>query len=175
MPQPLTSIRLRGHRKRQLAKALLKKHPVKFSISTALIPVTIVCVSDTHNTRPVLPPGDLLIHAGDLTENGSFDEVQAGIRWLSSQPHRYKVFVPGNHDVLLDEAFLERYPARRYGQAKTRNDLEWGSVILLEDSCVTLDFPSPELRTASNRGHNGPPVVGGPKNKLKNLPIIVEV
>lgn len=88
----------------------------------------------------MLPPGDVLIHAGDLTDEGSFDEIQAGLSWLSSQPHKYKIFVAGNHDVLLDEAFLEKYPERRYGQAKTIHDLEWGSVTYLRDSSVTLEF-----------------------------------
>lgn len=31
----------------------------------------IVCVSDTHNSTVSLPQGDVLIHAGDLTTQGS--------------------------------------------------------------------------------------------------------
>lgn len=34
-----------------------------------------VCISDTHNCTVKLPPGDVLIHAGDLTNQGSFSEV----------------------------------------------------------------------------------------------------
>lgn len=103
-----------------------------------------MCIADTHNKQPELPPGDILIHAGDLTENGSFEEVQAGLRWLSSQPHRYKIFVAGNHDVLLDEEFLTKYPERRYGQRETKEDLDCGGVIYLENSTVRLDFPDRE-------------------------------
>jgi predicted phosphodiesterase len=99
-------------------------------------------MSDTHNTRPALPPGDVLIHAGDLIENGSFEEVQAELSWLSSLPYRYKIFVAWNHDVLLDDVFLEKHPERRYGQNKTKGDLDWGSVIYLQDSVVTLKFPT---------------------------------
>jgi hypothetical protein len=29
----------------------------------------VVCVSDTRNKRPELPPGDILIRVGELTEN----------------------------------------------------------------------------------------------------------
>lgn len=36
-----------------------------------------VCVSDTHNTTVKLPKGDVLIHAGDLTNQGGFSEVRA--------------------------------------------------------------------------------------------------
>ncbi len=103
--------------------------------------VRIVCVSDTHNTRPVLPRGDVLVHSGDLTEDGSFDEVQAGITWLATQLHRFKVLVAGNHDVLFDDAFLARHPARRYGETgRTKHSLEWGGVVYLEDTYVTLQF-----------------------------------
>lgn len=34
-----------------------------------------VCVSDTHNQTLKLPKGDVLIHAGDLTNQGSFSEA----------------------------------------------------------------------------------------------------
>ena len=35
----------------------------------------IVCISDTHNCTVKLPEGDVLIHAGDLTNQGSYSEV----------------------------------------------------------------------------------------------------
>ena len=34
-----------------------------------------VCISDTHNCTVKLPKGDVLIHAGDLTNMGSYTEV----------------------------------------------------------------------------------------------------
>lgn len=148
---PISNIKLHGRHKRRCADSLLTWHrkcvkpapayPHDRPSSPAAPPkVTVVCIADTHNKQPIIPPGDILIHAGDLTENGSFDEVQAGLNWLSSLPHRFKVFVAGNHDVLLDEKFLARYPERRYGQEKTKTDLDWGDVIYLQDSSVTLDF-----------------------------------
>ncbi|OGM47570.1 phosphoesterase [Aspergillus bombycis] len=42
-------------------------------------PVSVVCISDTHNCQPSLPEGDILIHAGDLTQSGSLKELQANI------------------------------------------------------------------------------------------------
>ena len=61
-----------------------------------------VCVSDTHNSTPKLPTGDVLIHAGDLTNQGSYQEVShetnpttfkaPRTRWLTifdSCPRRY--------------------------------------------------------------------------------------
>ncbi|KAL2137827.1 hypothetical protein VTI28DRAFT_8166 [Corynascus sepedonium] len=146
MQQPITSIKTRGYRKRRVAEAILAWHSAKPTTRSNPNPVRVVCISDTHNKQPVLPPGDILIHAGDLTENRSFDDIQAGITWLSSQPHRFKIFVAGNHDVLLDEAFLQKYPERRYGQSKTKADLNWGNVIYLEDSHITLDVPIQPVR-----------------------------
>ncbi|OCK88518.1 phosphoesterase [Cenococcum geophilum 1.58] len=139
-------VKLPKQRLRNLAAILLKLHPLHSSPlrppTDCSSPIKVVCISDTHNAQPVLPPGDILIHAGDLTENGSFDEIQAQLTWLSSQPHRHKVYVAGNHDVLLDEGFLEKYPERKYGQTQTMHHLNWGNVHYLRDSSVTFDFPS---------------------------------
>lgn len=72
---------------------------------------TIVAISDTHELhREVeVPPGDLLIHAGDFT---MFSRSTAAIldfnEWLAELPHRWKIVVPGNH-----EFFLESDPSRR--------------------------------------------------------------
>ena len=58
-------------------------------------PITVVCISDTHNLQPDLPDGDLLVHAGDLTSFGTFDELQSQLDWLNKQPHRYKIVIGG--------------------------------------------------------------------------------
>lgn len=59
----------------------------------------IVAVSDTHNyTLGDIPDGDLFIHAGDLTGQGTAAECKRGIDMIAKLPHPVKVFVPGNHD-----------------------------------------------------------------------------
>ncbi len=64
----------------------------------------IVCVSDTHNCNEAIavPDGDLIIHAGDATVNGTEAEVEAFIDWFSNLPHERKIFVAGNHDWLFE-------------------------------------------------------------------------
>ena len=64
----------------------------------------IVCISDTHSMhgRVFMPPGDVLIHAGDATAIGKPEECLAFINWFHAQPYRYKLFVPGNHDFGFD-------------------------------------------------------------------------
>src|SRR5690242_16572388 len=68
-----------------------------------------VCVSDTHNTFPSLPRGDVLIHAGDLTNQGSLSELRKAIDWLEKADFEVKIVVAGNHDVTLDEDFYGQY------------------------------------------------------------------
>ncbi len=66
----------------------------------------IVCLSDSHGqhrTVPV-PPGDLIIHAGDLSKRGEKGELADFLDWFSGLPHPHKVFVGGNHDFLLEDA-----------------------------------------------------------------------
>jgi calcineurin-like phosphoesterase family protein len=104
-----------------------------------------VCISDTHNTRPPVPDGDVLLHAGDLTIGGTFAELRAQLDWLRHLPHRHKVVVAGNHDLLLDAAFVARHPEKissGEGEGASRDDLPWGDdIIYLDNSAATLRFP----------------------------------
>ncbi|KAI1388826.1 Metallo-dependent phosphatase [Hypoxylon trugodes] len=105
--------------------------------------IRIVCISDTHCTQPSLPEGDILLHAGDLTNKGSFEEIQAQLGWLKEAPHKYKVVIAGNHDVLLDPAYVKRFPDRIYeGEGTSQTDLNWGDIIYLNRSSIKLDFPN---------------------------------
>lgn len=56
-----------------------------------------VCVSDTHNDdcRDHIPDGDILLHAGDMTNSGSLEELQIAVDWIISLPHAVKVVVAG--------------------------------------------------------------------------------
>ncbi|MCW5921842.1 MAG: metallophosphatase domain-containing protein [Saprospiraceae bacterium] len=64
----------------------------------------IVFISDTHlkhDSLP-LPPGDMLVHAGDFSRRGLMHEAQIFLDWFSAQPHRHKVLVAGNHDFIAE-------------------------------------------------------------------------
>ncbi len=66
----------------------------------------IVCLSDTHGDydRWLIPPGDVLVHVGDLLRNnwrttkGLRNALEEARQWFARQPHPVKIFVPGNHD-----------------------------------------------------------------------------
>lgn len=104
-------------------------------------PITLVCISDTHNSRPELPHGDILLHAGDLSQYGTFDEIQAQLHWLNSHPHQHKIVIAGNHDLLLDSTFVQSHPDRELDRhpGKRRADLHWGGVHYLQHGSVSVE------------------------------------
>lgn len=83
----------------------------------------IVALSDSHNQKPKMPDGDLLIHSGDLTMGGTKREVKAAIKWLGDLArNKYEhgvVLVPGNHDFLF-ETFRPGLPLFKRGIAIER-------------------------------------------------------
>jgi len=95
-------------------------------------PIRIVCISDTHNVHgslPPLPAGDLLIHAGDLSQSGSLQEVNAALDWMSVQPHPHKIFIAGNHDRCLEDPYYE-------STIKT----VYPDLIYLQNASISLDI-----------------------------------
>jgi predicted MPP superfamily phosphohydrolase len=108
--------------------------------------IRVVCISDTHSKIPpsALPTGDLLIHAGDLTNSGSRAQIQQSIDWLKSllkpwpgsrDGFMHIVVVCGNHDSYLDERSRSAYD-----KAKKNQKLDWGKIHYLQHSSVQLPF-----------------------------------
>lgn len=77
------------------------------------IDMKLVCISDTHNRHDKIGDfhstdnfgnakeplsGDLIIHAGDATGQGSVRELKQFLEWYSKLDFKYKIFVSGNHD-----------------------------------------------------------------------------
>lgn len=64
----------------------------------------IVAISDTHtrHSRLTIPECDVLIHAGDCSNSGSRTQIQDFWAWMDKQPAKYKLFVPGNHDIACE-------------------------------------------------------------------------
>ncbi|KAJ5885431.1 hypothetical protein N7495_009941 [Penicillium taxi] len=121
--------------------------------------IRVVCISDTHTQRwPDVPDGDLLIHAGDLANDGSVREIQATVDWLQSLPHQHKVVICGNHDSYFDPR--SRCEEDRDGPAIASNlsastcslhslddvsatsRINWGDIHYLQHSSVKLEFPA---------------------------------
>lgn len=116
--------------------------------------IRVVCLSDTHDQINVrVPPGDLLIHAGDLTNAGTADDIQAQLDWLASFPHQHKILVCGNHDSFFD--LSARRPEDR---GKT---LDFKGIRYLVHDAVTLEFKGG--RRLKIYGSPDIPACGGPE------------
>jgi Icc-related predicted phosphoesterase len=63
----------------------------------------IVALSDTHgNHRSVeVPPGDIIIHCGDITRKSNLSEVTDFVDWFAGLNFKYKILVAGNHDRFI--------------------------------------------------------------------------
>lgn len=64
----------------------------------------LVCLSDTHglHDKIVVPDGDVIVHAGDVTMGGAVKEFLSFIEWFAELPHVVKIFTGGNHDFCLE-------------------------------------------------------------------------
>lgn len=103
-------------------------------------PVSIVCISDTHNDQPEVSDGDILLHAGDLSQSGSRTEIQKTVDWLNTLPHHSKVVIAGNHDTYLDSQFENSKSC-----PSPKETIDWGDVIYLEDQYTTLSFGARDI------------------------------
>lgn len=64
-----------------------------------------VMISDTHERHEqlgTLPEGDVLVHSGDFTIDGTRQYVIDFLQWFESQPHALKILVAGNHDISFE-------------------------------------------------------------------------
>ena len=89
--------------------------------------MNIICISDTHGFSfydKVMKfyPIDMLIHAGDFSNIGTYLEAELFNRELSKLPIKHKIVVAGNHDFALQGTF-------------TFSD----DIIYLQDSSVTIE------------------------------------
>lgn len=131
------------HRRRPSAYQQFLKQPCVFlvtklygwrsavtSLSEPSRPVTVVCISDTHNSQPSdVPTGDILIHAGDVTQSGTLAEFQTALEWIKALPHPTKIIIAGNHDILLDDSQPHVDP---------RTTVDWGNITYLSSESTTV-------------------------------------
>jgi Icc-related predicted phosphoesterase len=93
----------------------------------------IVSLSDSHGlhhkmTSPI-PDGDVLIHAGDISNVGEYVGIEDFANWFSSFPHKHKIVVAGNHD-----AGLQNFNRKAAEKCLTDRD-----IIYLRDSEYIID------------------------------------
>lgn len=97
--------------------------------------IKVVCISDTHNAQFQVPYGEILIHAGDTTQSGSLKEFQSTLDWLETLPHKHKILIAGNHELLLDPDQDDRANNQ---EPEARQKIVWHDIVYLEKSSTTL-------------------------------------
>jgi len=67
--------------------------------------IRLVIISDTHGLHigieknfGKLPEGDILIHAGDVSNVGEIPDINRFLTWFANREFENKVFIAGNHD-----------------------------------------------------------------------------
>ncbi|CAH1784866.1 unnamed protein product [Owenia fusiformis] len=92
-------------------KRIFQQIPQKkrMPVDTPIFPdkVRFVCISDTHSQLhkclDAIPPGDVLIHAGDFSNIGRVTEIMNFNKTMGSLSHKHKVLIAGNHEITFDE------------------------------------------------------------------------
>ena len=85
----------------------------------------LVLLSDTHGKHDevVVPDGDVLVHAGDVSMTGRISAYKDFAQWLSALPHKHKILIAGNHDFGIGHLVEMLDPSVHY----------------LQDSNITID------------------------------------
>ena len=72
--------------------------------------MTLTFISDTHGKHDQvtsLNGGDILIHAGDISNVGHLHQVRDFLEWFSNLPYKHKIFIAGNHDFCFETYLRE--------------------------------------------------------------------
>ncbi|KAF8333430.1 Metallo-dependent phosphatase-like protein [Cantharellus anzutake] len=68
-----------------------------------------ICISDTHSQTFPVPEGDVLLHSGDLSGHGRLEDLVITLDWLETLPHKIKIIIAGNHDLVLHKEWYEEH------------------------------------------------------------------
>ncbi|MBC8437084.1 metallophosphatase domain-containing protein [bacterium] len=67
--------------------------------------LTLVAISDIHNDYSMeIPDGDVFIFAGDISYIGEIKDLIRFNEWLGDLPHKHKLYIPGNHDIIFESS-----------------------------------------------------------------------
>ncbi|CAK7207771.1 hypothetical protein SEUCBS139899_010584 [Sporothrix eucalyptigena] len=111
-----------------------------------------VCISDTHNSTVKLPKGDVLVHAGDLTNQGTYAELARAVAWLEKADFECKIVIAGNHDITLDNAFYAQHGTSFHNQAPQSP----GDCRALLESSPSITYLCHESATVRLKSKTGP-------------------
>jgi len=94
-----------------------------------------VAISDTHgcHRQLELPKGDVLLHAGDVCDQGNQEQVVDFLEWIEQLDFAHKIIIRGNHDIdlktqnsLLDIDMPKGIIQLHYSGIEIEGKLIWG-------------------------------------------------
>ncbi|KAJ0320198.1 hypothetical protein COL5a_009826 [Colletotrichum fioriniae] len=103
-----------------------------------------VCISDTHNTTVKLPKGDVLIHAGDLTNQGSYSELSRAVQWLEKADFETKI-------VVADSDFYAQHGSNFHNQTP-QSPQDCKALLTSSPSITYLTHETATIRLSSPSG-----------------------
>ncbi|ETV96390.1 hypothetical protein H310_10543 [Aphanomyces invadans] len=120
----------------------------------------VVCISDTHGKHDLVdvPPGDILIHAGDFSIIGTHNQLRRFGVWLSALPHAHKIVVAGNHEYSLDAAWYVKGGGRKRHKAFQDPAI---SKQILSNVCIYLENEAVDVLGVRIYGSPNSPVIPG--------------
>ena len=72
----------------------------------------IVFISDTHgakfHTKLQIPECDVVVHSGDIGGRTNTMELTEFLIWFEKLPAKKKIWIAGNHDLVLDKDWVDR-------------------------------------------------------------------
>lgn len=68
------------------------------------ITLKFIAISDTHGCHRQLnlPKGDVLLHAGDVCNQGDKNHIEDFLEWIKELDFEHKILIRGNHDINLN-------------------------------------------------------------------------
>jgi Icc-related predicted phosphoesterase len=128
----------------------------------------ITFISDTHSRHHLmtrdLPGGPMIIHCGDVSTRGRFQETQEFIDWFASLPYMHKIFIAGNHDFIFE---------------KENNLTIPDTIHYLQDSSVTIEgikiYGSPWQPWFYDWAFNLPRSGPGLASKWESIPVDTDI
>lgn len=81
------------------------QNPITEALKAHRIMPRIICISDTHglHDQVKVPNGDILICAGDVTDDPGQASLRMFLKWFNNHPHPIKILIAGNHDWAFEK------------------------------------------------------------------------
>ncbi len=124
----------------------------------------LIFISDTHGCHRELdlPKGDIIIHAGDLCNQGNQAHIDDFLEWYSALDFEYRIFIHGNHDrdlhqnnipiipenipeniTYLNNSFIHIQGLKIWGSPFQEEDDEMGWEQIADDSDIIITHNPP--------------------------------